>query len=157
LPFGPGRRYLSDRSFASRVFGGWELAGLATASTGRPVNITIKRSASQLPDGNTGSQRPNLVPGMSIYAVDQTINDWFNPAAFVLPAKGTWGNLGRYAARGPGYYEIDTALQKRFLLTERFSLNFRAEAFNLFNHPIFASPSGNISSSGFGTITSVLN
>ena len=74
-----------------------------------------------------------------------------------MPAKGTWGNLGRYAGRGPGYYEIDSALQKKFLVTERIALNFRAEAFNLFNHPIYSNPSGNLSSSGFGRITDILN
>ncbi|HKD07919.1 MAG TPA: TonB-dependent receptor [Bryobacteraceae bacterium] len=148
---------------SSKIFGGWELSGIATASSGRPVNITLSRKAGQLPDGNTGSQRPNLVPGASIYAANQSIYNWFNPAAFSIPASGTWGNLGRYIARGPGYYEIDTALQKRFLLTERMSLNFRAEAFNLFNHPIFANPSGSIGSNpaspsaGFGKITSILN
>jgi hypothetical protein len=157
LPWGPGRRYLNGHGLLPNLLGGWQLSGLATASTGRPVNITIKRSASQLPDGNTGSQRPNLVPGVSIYAANQTIDNWFNPAAFALPAKGTWGNLGRYAARGPGYYEIDTALQKKFRLSERFGLNFRAEAFNLFNHPIYANPNGVVSSGGFGQITSVLN
>ncbi len=157
LPFGAGKRFLNDKNVASRILGGWELSGIATASTGRPINITIKRSASQLLDGNTSSQRPNLVPGVSIYAANQTIDNWFNPAAFVLPAKGAWGNLGRNIARGPGYYEFDTALQKKFALTERFKLNFRAEAFNLFNDPIYASPSGNISSSGFGRITSILN
>jgi hypothetical protein len=157
LPWGPGRQYLNGHGLIPMLFGGWQLSGLATASTGRPVNITIKRSPSQLPDGNTGGQRPNLVPGVSIYAANQTIDNWFNPAAFVLPAKGTWGNLGRYAARGPGYYEIDTALQKTFRLSERFGLNFRAEAFNLFNHPIFANPNGNVSSGGFGQITSILN
>jgi hypothetical protein len=152
LPFARG-----GHGLMSKLIGGWELAGLATASAGRPVNITIKRSASQLPDGNTGSQRPNLVPGVPIYAVNQTINNWFNPAAFAAPAKGTWGNLGRYIGRGPGYYEIDTALQKRFPIGEKFGLNFRAEAFNLFNHPIYANPSGNLSSSAFGTISSILN
>lgn len=157
LPFGPGHRYLGGHGLLSSLLGGWELSGLATASTGRPVNITIKRSASQLPDGNTGSQRPDLVPGVSIYPADQTINNWFNPAAFQAPAKGTWGNLGRYIGRGPGYYEIDTALQKQFRISERVGLNFRTEAFNLFNHPIYANPSGNFSSSGFGRITSVLN
>jgi hypothetical protein len=157
LPWGPGRQYLNGHGLLPTIFGGWQLSGLATASTGRPVNVTIKRSASQLPDGNTGSQRPNLVPGVSIYAANQTIDNWFNPAAFALPAKGTWGNLGRYIARGPGYYEIDTALQKKFRLSERFGLNFRAEGFNLFNHPIFANPNGNVSSGGFGQITSILN
>ena len=74
---------------------------------------------------------------MPIYAANQTINNWFNPAAFSLPANGTWGNLGRYIANGPGMYEIDSSLQKRFRIHERLALNFRAAAYNLFNHPIF--------------------
>ena len=147
----------------ARILGGWEVSGIGTASTGRPVNITLSRKANQLPDGNTGSQRPDLVPGASIYAANQSIGNWFNPAAFAIPAAGKWGNLGRYVARGPGYYEIDTALQKRFRLTEAVGLKFRAEAFNLFNHPIFASPSGSLGSNpvspsaSFGKITSILN
>jgi hypothetical protein len=157
LPFGPGRRYLNGHGLMANAFGGWQLSGIATASTGRPVNITIKRKPGALLDGNTSSQRPDLVPGVSIYPADQTIDNWFNPAAFATPAAGTWGDLGRNIGRGPGYYEIDTALQKRFRLNERFGLNVRAEAFNLFNHPIFDSPSGNLSSSGFGQITSILN
>ena len=157
LPFGPGRRYLNSHGLLANVFGGWQLSGIATASTGRPVNLTIKRKASAMLDGNTSSQRPDLVPGVSIYAANQTVDNWFNPAAFAVPANGTWGDLGRDIGRGPGYYEIDTALQKRFRLNERFALNVRAEAFNLFNHPIFDNPSGNLSSSGFGQITSILN
>jgi hypothetical protein len=147
----------------SKIFGGWEVSGVGTANSGRPVNITLSRKAGQLADGNTSGQRPNLVPGVSIYAPNQSINNWFNPAAFAIPAAGTWGDLGRYAARGPGFYEIDTALQKRFALTERMAVNFRAEAFNLFNHPVYANPSGSIGSNptapsaGFGRITSILN
>jgi hypothetical protein len=147
----------------SKIFGGWEVSGIGTANSGRPVNITLSRKAGQLLDGNTGSQRPDLVPGVSIYAPNQTINNWFNPAAFAIPAPGTWGNLGRYIARGPGYYEIDTALQKKFPIGERLNLTFRAEAFNLLNHPVYASPSGSIGSNplapsaSFGRITSILN
>ncbi len=150
----------------SRIFGGWELAGIATARTGLPVNITMSRKASALPDGNTSSQRPNLVPGVPIYAVNQTINQWFNPAAFAAPANGTWGNLGRYIAKGPGMYEIDPSLQKRFKMTERLALNFRAAAYNLFNHPIYKTPSSSIGaltgnppavSGSFGRITDIIN
>jgi hypothetical protein len=163
LPFGPGRRYLTGNNLSSKIFGGWELSGIATASSGHPINITISRKTNQLLDGNNGNQRPDLVPGVPIYAADQNINNWFNPAAFATPAPGTWGNLGRNIARGPGYYEIDTALQKKFPIHERINLNFRAEAFNLFNHPIYADPSGNLGSNplspsaGFGRITSLLN
>ena len=56
----------------------------------------------------------------------RSINNWFNPAAFSAPANGTWGNLGRYIANGPGAFEIDSSLQKRFRITERVALNFRA-------------------------------
>jgi hypothetical protein len=158
LPFGPGRPYLHNGGLAGKVIGGWELSGLATASTGRPVNIVVTRSASVMLDGNRSNQRPDLVPGVPIYPANQSIYNWFNPAAFKAPAKFTWGNLGRYAGRGPGLYEIDLGLEKRIPVWERTSLNFRAEAFNLFNHPIFANPAANIASvSSFGRITSVLN
>src|SRR5262249_35425663 len=141
----------------NHLFGGWKLSGLATARTGLPVNITVSRRASDLLDGNASSQRPDLVPGVSIYAANPTISNWLNPAAFAVPAKNTWGTLGRYAARGPGYYEIDGALEKRFSLFESKSISFRAEAFNLLNRPIYANPSGNSSSASFGRITSILN
>jgi hypothetical protein len=157
LPFGYGKPFLSGNGLAAKVLGGWELAGIATARTGLPVNITISRKAAALPDGNTSSQRPNLVPGVSIYAANQSINNWFNPAAFSTPANGTWGNLGRYIANGPGNYEFDTSLQKRFRVTERLGINLRAAAYNLLNHPQYATPSGSLSSSSFGRITGTLN
>jgi hypothetical protein len=165
LPFGPGKHLLNS-GLASQILGGWEVAGIASARTGLPLNVTMSRKASALPDGNTSSQRPNLVPGVPIYAANQTINNWFNPAAFASPANGTWGNLGRYIANGPGMYEIDSSLQKRFRLTERLGLNFRAAAYNLFNHPIYTNPSASIGSltgnppsvsGSFGKITSILN
>jgi len=157
LPFGHGKEYLTS-GLASKILGGWSLSGLATARTGKPINITITRKAAAMLDGNTSGQRPNLVPGVSIYANPQNIpNLWFNPAAFSTPANGTWGNLGRYIASGPNNYEFDTGLQKRFFLKERLKLNFRASAFNLLNNPQWSNPSGNSSSSSFGKITSILN
>jgi hypothetical protein len=81
LPFGPGKQFF-DTGLPSRILGGWELAGIASARTGLPVNITMTRKATALPDGNTSSQRPNLVPGVPIYAAHQSIDNWFNPAAF---------------------------------------------------------------------------
>jgi hypothetical protein len=159
LPFGPGKPYLHFGGVAGKLIEGWALNGLATASTGRPVNIVVTRAAGDLPDGNRSNQRPDLVPGMSIYpSGGQTIRNWFNLAAFKVPAKGTWGNFGRNAARGPGLYEIDLGLEKRTLVTEHTSVSFRAEAFNLFNHPIYANPFNNISTPArFGQITNVLN
>ena len=170
LPFGSGGQFFTGSGLASQLIGGWELAGIATARTGLPVNITVSRSASAMLDGNTSGQRPNLVPGVSIYAANRSATNWFNPAAFSAPANGTWGNLGRYVANGPGNYEIDSSLQKRFKVSERVAISFRAAAFNLLNHPQYKNPGasvGSVSGSGsnltikpsasFGRITSILN
>ena len=119
LPVGPGKPFLNSGGVAGKLLGGWELSGIAAASTGRPINILVDVGPTDRPDGNTRTQRPDLVPGQSIYGNPKTINDWFNINAFAVPAVGTWGNLGRNAARGPGYYEIDTALEKTTGLTER--------------------------------------
>ncbi len=101
-----------------------------------------------------------MVPGA------RTISNWLNPAAFALPAKGTWGNLGRFIARGPRSFEIDSSLTKTFKLSERFGLDFRAAAFNLLNHPTYKNPSSSLGSftgsspkpsASFGRITDILN
>jgi hypothetical protein len=170
LPFGKGKQFLNSGGALSQFVGGWELAGIASARTGLPVNVTVSRSASALLDGNTSGQRPNLVPGVPIYAANKSINNWFNAAAFSAPANGAWGNLGRYIANGPGAFEIDSSLQKRFHLNDRVALNFRASAFNLLNHPEYKTPGasiGSVSGSGtnpsirpsasFGRITGILN
>jgi len=127
--------------------------------SGRPIDIEIDRSASDMPDGNKKSQRPDFVAGQSLYAANKNINNWFNLNAFATPAVDTWGNLGRNIARGPGYYEIDTALQRDMPITERLKLEFRAEAFNLLNHPIYGDPDSDVSDGAgeFGVITSQLN
>jgi hypothetical protein len=160
LPFGPGKRFLQAGGLQGKLLGGWELSGMATARTGLPINIVVTRSASDMLDGNTVTPlRPDLVPGVPIYPANQSIDNWLNLAAFTVPAKYTWGNLGRNAAVGPGNYEIDTALEKKTVITERLAVKFRVEAFNVLNHPIFASPSAlDITApTTFGVITSPLN
>jgi hypothetical protein len=166
LPFGPGKKFLNGNSIGARILGGWELSGIAFARTGLPINITVTRKASDLPDGFTSGQRPNLIPGVPLYPTNQTISNWLNPAAFALPAKGTHGNLGRFIARGPGNFEIDGSLTKSFKLSERFALNFRAAAFNLLNHPGYKNPASALGSftgssptpsASFGKITDILN
>ncbi len=159
LPFGRGKRFLTTGGAAAKILGGWQLSGIVSAMSGRPIDIEIDRSASALPDGNKKAQRPDLLPGMSLYPAGQNINNWFNLDAFATPAKDTWGNLGRNIARGPGYYEIDTALQREIPLAEQLKLEFRAEAFNLLNHPIYGDPDSDVSDGPgeFGVITTQLN
>jgi hypothetical protein len=98
------------------------------------------------------------VPGAHIYPQHRTAQNWLNLAAFSTPAAGTWGTTPRNVASGPSEWQNDIALDKDFHLAERFSLNMRAEAFNLFNRAQWGLPNSNFSSSSsFGTTTTVLN
>ncbi|HSB16848.1 MAG TPA: hypothetical protein VLE22_20520 [Bryobacteraceae bacterium] len=92
LPFGPGQRFLQSQGFAGKLVGRWELSAFHAARTGRATNFSISRSSKDLPDGNSSNQRPDVVPGVSIYPEHQTLDNWFNIAAFAVPAKGTYGS-----------------------------------------------------------------
>ena len=142
----------------SAIAGNWELTSTAVARTGFPVNVLVNRSASQTPDGNTNDQRPDLVPGVSLTPPGgTTIAQWINPAAFAVPADGTWGDAPRDVARGPGAWQIDMGVAKHIPLTERVRLEFRTEFFNIFNHPQYGLPNATILVNGFGSITSTVN
>ncbi len=159
LPFGPGRSLVREKGLLSAVLGGWELTGVAGGRTGLPVNITVDRSATVMPDGNSANQRPNLLPGVPLTpAAGSTPLQWINPAAFSVPAPKTWGNLGRNAFLGPALWQIDTALRRRIALRERVALELRGECFNLLNRAQYGNPSSDISApSSFGRITTVVN
>jgi hypothetical protein len=136
----------------------WEISGVGSIRSGLPLNVTISRASTVMPDGNNTSQRPNLVPGVSLIPTGgQTINDWINPAAFATPANETWGDAPKDLVRAPGLFQIDTAIQRKFGITERTNLKLRMEVFNVFNHPELGSPNVNFSSPSFGRITSVVN
>ena len=141
------------------LLGGWEMNGIVGGRTGLPTNITVTRSASVMPDGNSANQRPNYNAGVSLTpAVGSTALQWINPAAFSVPAAGTWGNLGRNAFRGPALWQADLAVQRRFALRERMAIELRGECFNLFNRAQYANPLADLASpSTFGRITSVVN
>ena len=158
LPFGPGKAYATN-GVAAKVLGGWELSGIWTARTGRAVNISVSRSSSAVPDGNTSNQRPDVVAGQPLYPANRTkTENWLNIAAFAVPRAGTWGNAGRHIARGPGMWQTDLAIHRKFRLRENANLAFRAEVFNLFNRAQLGDPSANISTPAtFGQIRSPLN
>ena len=159
LPFGQGKSLLHDPGALSAIFGGWELTGVAGGRTGLPVNITVDRSATVMPDGNSANQRPNYVPGVSLVpAGGSTPNLWINPAAFAVAAAGTWGNLGRNDFRGPALWQVDIALERRIAMRERSALELRAECFNILNRAQYGNPLADISApASFGRITSLVN
>lgn len=142
---------------SNKWIGGWDASGIFTARTGRPVYISIERAAAATPDGRTTRQRPDVVAGVNWKPDVQTPSRFLNPAAFRLPANGTWGNLGRNAIYGPGLWQADFALSKRTPLKESVTLDFRFEAFNLFNRAQFGQPQSNVSASNFGIIQTTAN
>lgn len=166
LPFGRGRKYFAGSRSADLLIGGWSVNTLFTARSGLPINVTLSRAATAMPDGNNVNQRPNRLPGVSIYMPNRSKNSWLNPASFSVPASGTWGNAGKNIAFGPSLWQDDSTIEKAFQITERNHLIFRAEAFNLFNRAQYGQPGGglNVGSAGqivptgnFGKITSTVN
>jgi hypothetical protein len=159
-------RQVFTSNFAYRIplarthwYGGWDWSGIAMARAGLPLNVTVSRKASDVPDGNTlSAERPNLVPGVPLYLDYGSTGRWLNPAAFAAPAVGTWGNLGRNVLRAPGIFQIDTSLTKQTRLSERLGLQFGIQIFNVMNHPQLGAPGANFSSaSNFGRITAPIN
>src|SRR5215469_16368151 len=124
LPFGGGKRYANSPGILRTLLGNWEMSAIGTPQTGLPVNITIDRTNASVPGlyAVSGSERPDYVFSQSLTpAGGSTPNHWINPAAFAVPANSTFGNLGRNAFRAPGITQLDLAVSKFVLLTERCS------------------------------------
>jgi TonB dependent receptor len=160
LPFGAGKPYVSSPGLARTIFGGWTLSAIGTAQTGLPFNITIDRSNGSVPADYaiSGEERPNYVAGVPLTPPGgSTPQQWVNPAAFSIPASGTFGNLGRNAFRAPAISQLDLALAKSVSFTERLKLRLRADAFNVFNRAQFGAPNADFSQVNFGTITTTIS
>ncbi len=158
LPFGKGKQWMRNAgAFADKVVGGWQLNGIFTALSGFPFTPLIGSNRSG--DGDIRNpDRPSLNPAFTGPIVTGNPRQWYNPAAFILPAVGTWGNLGRGVFTGPGLAELDMSLFKNISLAERKRLQFRAEFFNLVNHTNLGNPnatafSGTSPSASAGLIT----
>ena len=134
----------------SAIAGRWQAGGYFTAQSGAPFTVNI--SSDQANIGAGPAQRPN-VSGDPI-AGPRTPNQWFDTSAFTLPALYTFGNAPRNAVIGPGLQEVDFSLQKEIRLRERSTLEFRAEAYNVFNHPNFNIPNRTAFTANFGGISS---
>jgi len=143
--------------FAGKLLKGWETFGIITLQTGRPFTVAL---LSDIDNSGTGrsilgfgaNDRPNLVGNPELS--NPTTSQWFNTAAFAFSAPGTFGNAGRNILDGPGFQSVNASLVKNTHFTERVNLQFRAEAFNLFNHPNFNLPDNFLGSPTFGRITS---
>jgi hypothetical protein len=150
LPFGKGKAYLANANgFVRTVLGNWNVGGILTLNTGQPFAIG---SGGDVANVGGGSQRAQVI-GDPHAGFAQGINEWFNTAAFAVPAAYTFGNEGRNNMSGPFLSNIDFMAYKDFLLTERFRLQFRSEFFNILNHANFGLPDTTVTDSSFGRIT----
>ena len=183
LPFGKGKQFGHDwNGPVNAVLGGWQLTLIQKITSGFPVFVVNSVNGTTYGSGvnfqNNGNSfiRPDLVgdpnkagavaanPGCTAPTQIHTTANWFNPCAFAFPAFGELGNASRTPVSGPGFVNSDFSAIKQFSLPwENVGLSFRAEFFNLFNHPQFALPvpgSGYAdiaSGTGFGAISSTVN
>lgn len=142
----PLPNFLKESKAARLLLGGFSFQGIYTYRTGLPLNIFAGLDLRRI--GRTEGSRPDLVPGVDLYAGQGTINPangnviWINPAAFDRTTpynQQRYGNLGYNALRGPSFWNYDASIIKRFRITETQRLDFRFEMFNAFNHANFAS------------------
>ena len=126
---------------AKAVLGGWSLSAIASVTSGTPVTLEINDRINWENDITDGSgSRPTLISGGNNNPVTGDVNNWFDVSQFVLAERGFHGNLGRLTGRGDDFANFDFSLKKDTQLAEDVSLQFRAEFFNIFNHPNFSTP-----------------
>jgi len=160
LPVGKGQRFLSGmNAFGNAILGGWQANGIYQYHSGMPFSVILPTDNSNTLENQ---DRPNIVgnpyqsaPGCQV----GTPTCWINPAAFAVPAKYTFGTAGKNEFRGPTFSQLDFSMSKNFQFNEKYRIEFRAEAFNIFNTVNFDNPTSSSAqtatlSSTFGVITS---
>lgn len=162
LPFGRGRLWMNE-GLGAKVLGGWQLANILTVQTGQPVTAVLPTALSGTQ--SNGTDRPDLVANPNWGLQRRSPERWFNTAALQTPsvyfdqfgAFSVPGNEGRNVITGPDYKVWDTSLERRVQFRERTGLVFRADFFNLSNHPNFDRPGLIFGTSNFGRISSAQN
>lgn len=158
LPFGKGKMFFSDGGLVDKFVGGWQLNAIGTYQSGFPLTITQNTNNTR---AFSGGQRPNTVAGVSAAtpgSVEDRIDAYLNPAAFSAAPEYTFGNLARTIdVRSPSQKNWDIGILKTTTIFENLRTQFRLEAINAFNSPIFRAPNTAFGNANFGKITSQAN
>ncbi len=157
LPFGRGKAYLSSSRVLDLLVGGWSANVVGVIQSGYPLAMTQLNNNAVI---GTNVQRPNATgqPAASTGSFAQRIDGWLNPAAFSQAPQFTFGNVSRtIGVRGPGQVNWDVSMFKTFSITEKLKAQFRAEALNFTNTPMFNGPNTQLGNPQFGRITSQAN
>jgi hypothetical protein len=153
LPFGPHQRFLNHAPAAVNfIAADWTASAIVAVQTGFPFTPQLGYN----PTGNGDTRnpvRPNWNPNFTGNLYPKTAAEYFNPAAFLQPATGTYGNVSRDVLNGPGLSELDFSAIRNAHLTERLGLQFRAEFFNILNHTNFLTPNEVVYSSATSGIS----
>ncbi len=159
VPFGKGAKFSTGNGALDYILGNWQFNDLFQAHSGIAFTPCITSDIA-----NIGQQswmcyeHLNVVPGVNPNLSHRSAAAWFNTAAFAVPAAGTFGNAGRNSLRGPAFWDLDMSLFREFPVREERTIEFRAEAFNMLNHPYLGQPSNDWNAgTAFGTIGSVQN
>ena len=151
LPFGKNKLLFPNLGgWKQALAGGWQLSGITALMSGQPLTVTYSTSVQ-----GWGNGRANVLQGAPLYPQDRTLTQYFNTAAFVLPAPYTYGNSANNMLWGPARQSWDASLAKNMAIRERVNLQIRMDAFSVFNHPVPGDPDTNISSNTAGRISSV--
>jgi hypothetical protein len=140
LPFGKGQRFFGGASgWRRKLASGWSLSGIETLQSGFPFTPALGFNPSN--DGDSRNPvRPSWNPAFTGNLIPGSSNQYFNPAAFLVPPSGTYGNVGRNTLIGPGVANLDASVLKTTAISERIHLQFRAEFFNILNRANFGTP-----------------
>ncbi len=137
LPFGRGKPYVGS-GVGAAVLGGWQASGIVTFQSGFPFTVNLRGDTAGVGAGTGGIfVRPMAAPGAkaALPASQSSAARFFNTSAFLTPAAGTFGNVGRNTVIGPGLSNVDFVLARSFRLTEHATVQFRGEVFNAANRP----------------------
>jgi hypothetical protein len=148
LPFGEGRKF-ADSGVLKPILEDWQFGGIVTLSTGRPFTVFLNTGVN-----NGAPSWPNRIADGRLD--DASVDRWFDTAAFVAPPPNTYGDSGRGVLYAPGTQTVDVSLSRTFPIKDRFRVQFRADAFNLFNTPQFGFPNANIGAATAGRITTTI-
>jgi hypothetical protein len=153
LPFGHRQFFAANVSrLVDRVVSGWSWRGIITAQSGFPFTPLVGSNQSNNGDSRN-PDRVSINPAFTGSVITGNPNQWFNPAAFLLPAAGTYGNAGRNILEGPGLVNLDTSLVKTTAIGENLKAELRAEFFNIINHANFGLPVVGMFASGLPSPT----
>jgi hypothetical protein len=157
LPVGKGKRFVNNNKALDYLIGGWTVNGVSIFQSGFPLQVTETNNNSAY---GYAVQRPNAtgISPVTSGSLEARLNDYLNPAAFSIAPQFTFGNVSRtIPVRGPGQVNWDASLFKSVTIREKLKAQFRLEALNATNTPLFGAPSLNVSTSSFGKITSQVN